>query len=309
MKYELTSQTTLSSAGSTLYRIRSLEDITRPDIKKGDFGGFVESEKNLSQHGGSWVATKAQVYGDARVCGDAVVYGSAQVYDKAWVGGNAQVFGEAKVYGNASITGDAKVYGGAQVYGDARVLDYAKLSGVAVVYGSAKVAGSALIKSRSDIVWFSGVGTDYGTLTVYPSQEPGVYLATRGCFLGTTKDFLTKSNRVHEERIKNQYSKLIEVALDILKNSKVESVKAETLDPTLLFMPQPPGQSLPGMEVVNHNPVIKRVPFDYSKSNWAHAALNEVCMLLNIGEVANAHLFLREILANAPIESEPTVHQ
>ena len=60
---------------------------------------------------------------------------------------------------------------------------------------------------------------------------------------------------------------------------------------------------------MNHNPVIKRVPFDYSKSNWAHAALNEVCMLLNIGEVANAHLFLREILANAPIESEPTVHE
>ena len=34
------------------------------NIKKGDFGGYVESEKNLSHEGNCWVYDGAKVYGD-----------------------------------------------------------------------------------------------------------------------------------------------------------------------------------------------------------------------------------------------------
>ena len=40
-------------------------------IKKGNIGGLVESEKNLSHYGDAWVYVDAWVSGDAQVSGDA----------------------------------------------------------------------------------------------------------------------------------------------------------------------------------------------------------------------------------------------
>lgn len=76
-KYELTEET-IQVYGKNLYKIRALKDIGE-NVKKGDLGGFVESEDNLSQEGNCWVSGNAEVYGDARVFGDAWVSGNAEV--------------------------------------------------------------------------------------------------------------------------------------------------------------------------------------------------------------------------------------
>ena len=84
-------------------------------------------------------------------------------------------------------------------------------SGNAWVYGNARVSGDALVSGNDDLVWFSNVGTEQGTLTVYKSKDDSL-LATRGCFNGTVDEFLAKSAKVHDERIKREYRLLIEVA-------------------------------------------------------------------------------------------------
>ena len=70
-KYELTSETTQTINGETLYRIKALRDFG--DVKAGDLGGWVESESNLDHVGDCWVFDNAWVFGDARVCGEARV--------------------------------------------------------------------------------------------------------------------------------------------------------------------------------------------------------------------------------------------
>ena len=100
---------------------------------------------------------------------------------------------------NLAHSGNAWVYGNAQVYGDARV-SY-----------NARVYGNARVYSKKDLVWFSNVGTEYGTLTVFKTKE-GKLFASRGCFKGTVDKFLAKSAEVHDERIKREYRLLIEVA-------------------------------------------------------------------------------------------------
>ena len=65
-KYILTSET-IEVGALTLHRVVALKDFA--DVKTGDFGGFVESEGNLSHDGDCWV------YGEARVDGNAYVYG------------------------------------------------------------------------------------------------------------------------------------------------------------------------------------------------------------------------------------------
>ena len=54
-----------------LFRIKALRDFG--NVKKGDFGGWVERENNLSQNGEAWVSGKACVSGKARVYGEARV--------------------------------------------------------------------------------------------------------------------------------------------------------------------------------------------------------------------------------------------
>lgn len=65
MKYEFTGEVKIEF-GVKLHRIRALVAIAAIGVAAGDLGGWIESEKNLSQ-----------VYGDARVSGDAQVYGNA----------------------------------------------------------------------------------------------------------------------------------------------------------------------------------------------------------------------------------------
>ena len=93
-KYELTSETKVIN-GIELHRIKALKSFG--SIKKGELGGWIESEKNLSKDGDAWVYDNAKVYDNARVGGDATV------------GENATVGGDATVSGNAKVSGDAKV--------------------------------------------------------------------------------------------------------------------------------------------------------------------------------------------------------
>jgi len=81
-KYKLSDET-IQHEGKTLYRIIALRDLRDLSgfgrVKKGDAGGFVESEKNLSQEGNCWIYDNALVFEDDRVSEDSIVYGYAEV--------------------------------------------------------------------------------------------------------------------------------------------------------------------------------------------------------------------------------------
>jgi len=134
-KYEITNETHPNN--SSLKRIKSLKYFN--GIQKGDLGGFVEKESNLSHEGDCWV------FGDAKVCGDAKVFGNAVVSGNARVFGDAKVCGDAKVFGNAVVSGDANVFGNARVFGNAEVFENAKVCGDAKVFGNAVVSGNARV--------------------------------------------------------------------------------------------------------------------------------------------------------------------
>jgi len=123
-KYVLTKEKRVVS-GVTLFRIKALTSFG--NVKKGDLGGWIEKEDNLSQSNNAWVS------GNARVSGNTWVFGNAQIFDNIRVFGNAQIFGNARVFGNAQIFGNARVSGNAQIFGNARV------SGNTWVFGNAWV--------------------------------------------------------------------------------------------------------------------------------------------------------------------------
>lgn len=79
MKYKLTNESMINAAGKKLFRIKALVDIEEYGVKKGDLGGWIEKEDNLSQSGNAWIFGEAKVSGDAEVSGSAKVSGSAEV--------------------------------------------------------------------------------------------------------------------------------------------------------------------------------------------------------------------------------------
>lgn len=80
-KYRLLENEAIEVNGKTLYRIEALRAFS--NVKKGDKGGFVESEKNLSHKGNCWIYDDAKAYDNARICGNAEVYGNIIVWGDA----------------------------------------------------------------------------------------------------------------------------------------------------------------------------------------------------------------------------------
>ena len=81
MKYEILKDRFIKMEERKLYRIRALKD--GEHFTKGEIGGYVESEENLSQDGECWVGDEAKVFGNARVFHDALILGRAEVFESA----------------------------------------------------------------------------------------------------------------------------------------------------------------------------------------------------------------------------------
>lgn len=89
-KYEL-----LERGENGLRRIRALRDIPRFGVKAEDIGGYVDSEKNLSQDGDCWVCDNARVCDNALVCSGARVQ---QGQDLLCVVGLGSAYGTTTFY-------------------------------------------------------------------------------------------------------------------------------------------------------------------------------------------------------------------
>ena len=133
-KYELTEET-LAVDGHVLHRIKALLDFG--NVKKGDIGGWIESEYNLLHD------------------------------DDCWVYGNAKVYGDAEVYGNAEVLGNAKVYGDAIVEKES---DY-------IVFKNWWSSGRYFTWTRSNDRWtvgcFYGTGEELIKKAYADSEEKG----------------------------------------------------------------------------------------------------------------------------------------
>ena len=117
-KYELLKDS-IKIHGCTLYRIRAIKDIFNSEgmliAEKGDLGGYVQSEKNLSHNGGCWIfgsdlfGEYAMAYGNSSVLDDAKLMDRSIIHGKAVISGTARAIRDANIAGDAVISGNALV--------------------------------------------------------------------------------------------------------------------------------------------------------------------------------------------------------
>lgn len=130
----------LGGLGKRLVRIKALKDIPLLGVKAGDYGGWVESFRNLSQRGNCWIAENAMVYDYGSVAKDALVSGNARVYGNALVTDTALVTDNAKAFGGAIVGDSAALYDYATIY------ERVKVSGEAVLSGTFAACGDTEFK-------------------------------------------------------------------------------------------------------------------------------------------------------------------
>ena len=143
--------------GQTVYRIRALKDFGI--VKKGELGGYIAKESNLSFKEGSvaWVAKEAVIMDDASVLNHAhvtdhaIVAGTTTVKDCAIVGGSAEINGNCFIMKEAVVTGAAKLNGKVVVTDTAIVMEDVSLNGMIRVYGEAILSGDTEIEGNADI--------------------------------------------------------------------------------------------------------------------------------------------------------------
>ena len=210
-KYKLTEET-INVNGKTLYRIKSLKDFG--NVKKGDKGGFVEKEENLSQSGDCWVYDNAKVYNNAKVFDYADIYGNAEVFGNAIVSGNARVYGNAKVYHYAMVYDDAEVCDNAIISGNAEVYHNAAVYGNARVFGNAEICGKAEIANDLDYIVFKNWWSSGRYFTWTRSNN----MWKVGCFYGTSNELIEKAYRDSNESGK-EYERVVKYVESMLKDN------------------------------------------------------------------------------------------
>ena len=206
MKYEL-----IPSDMEGFYRVKALRDFN--DVKKGDIGGYVESENNLSQLGYCWIYDNAVVRDNAKiynnavirdyatVCHDARIWGDSKILNYCQIYGNVEVCGDAvvcdcaNVYHNARVFGNAIIRDNAVVRGDARIFDYVIVCDNAVVRGNAIICGDAIISSDKDYIVFKNWWSSGRYFTWTRSNN----MWKVGCFYGTGDELIAKAYKDSEE--------------------------------------------------------------------------------------------------------------
>ena len=215
-KYEL-----IHSDKEGLYRIKALKDFN--DVKKGDIGGYIEGEKNLSQYGDCWIYSDAIVRDNAQVCGNASVWGKAVVMDNARVFDNAFVWGYARIYDNVIVRDNAEVYDKAEVCDNAVIQDNANVCGEARIYDNVVVMGNAVVNGYTEVDGDAIISSDRDYIVFKNWWSSGRYFTwTRsndkwkvGCFYGTGEELITKAYKDSEEKGR-EYEKIVKYVESIL---------------------------------------------------------------------------------------------
>lgn len=149
MKYKLLEDDFIFVKQQKLYRIKAIRDIENKykTISKGELGGYIQFESNLSQENTCWVDHDATVMGNAVVKDDAMVSGNSIVCGNAIIEHLAYIQEKSTIKDFAVIMDFASVCG-ATVGDKAIIRERVRIDGTINITGTSIIEGRTLIKGQ-----------------------------------------------------------------------------------------------------------------------------------------------------------------
>ena len=134
-KYEILmdKENTIEFNGRTLHRIKALKDFG--NVKKGEVGGYVQNENNLSHKGNCWIYNNAKAMDNSRVYDNSVMCDNSEMYDDSRMYDDSVIYSNSKMYGNSIMYGNSKMYDYSKMYGNSEMHNASELKGNEKLYG------------------------------------------------------------------------------------------------------------------------------------------------------------------------------
>lgn len=100
-----------------LWRIQACKDFS--DVKKGDFGGLIQKEDNLSHYNNCWIYDNSMVFDSSQV------YHNAKILQQSIISNNSLVFNNSVIRDNSIIKNNSQILGNSII--SKQIIDYQKI--------------------------------------------------------------------------------------------------------------------------------------------------------------------------------------
>jgi len=108
------------------FRIKALKSFG--SVEKGDIGGYVTSEKNLSQDGNCWVFDKAEMHNKSRLFDDAKMYDESKMYNESKMLNFAEMYDNAEMHNESEMHNNSRMCKNAALFDNAKMYDCTEIS-------------------------------------------------------------------------------------------------------------------------------------------------------------------------------------
>ena len=196
-KYKLLEDETIEYNGRTLHRIQALKDFG--NVKKGQKGGYIQSERNLSHEGNCWIHDDAMAMDDSKVLDNAMIFDNALMFDHATMYDNSSMFDKTSMYYCTTMYDDASMHNHASMHDHASMRDNASMRDFSSMHWNSSMRDNASMR-------------DYATMRGHSSMHDDTSM--RDC--ATMRDNTSMHNyasmhdhaTMHDESEMRDYSKM-----------------------------------------------------------------------------------------------------
>ena len=188
-KYKLTN-ISMRYEGRTLYRIRALKDFL--NVEKGDLGGWVSSEDNLSQEGDCWIYDEAKcmdnarmydnskmhdnskIFGNCRMYDDSEMYDSSEMHDHSEMYDSSEMHDYSRMFDDSKMYGNSKMYDHSMMYDHSKMNDHSEMNDYSIMYNNSEMHGYSKMRDNSRMYNNSKIydcSIMHGNSTMYEDSE------------------------------------------------------------------------------------------------------------------------------------------
>ena len=190
-KYALGDRTMQLTDGTILHRIQALKtfwDVLGNIVAKGDFGGWVQSEDNLSHEGRSWIHNEARAYGKSRVLDDATLHDRAEISDQVVISDTSAMYDYSSAMDSARISGDTRMMDFASIQDTAQIknaiaFENSRIFSNAIVtggriFGKAVIGRNGTVAKTGDYICLFPIDDEFIDHITFYKTEKGVSVMT-----------------------------------------------------------------------------------------------------------------------------------
>ena len=194
-KYEILidKEHTINYYGRILHRIRALKDFY--GVKKGDVGGFVQTEDNLSQYGNCWIYDDAICMDNARVCNSAKMYNRSCMYNNSKMLDNSIMYDYSRMYDNTMMYDNSKMFDNSIMFDNSRMFDNSMVYDNSIMLDNSEMFGNSILKNNDKL--YGKINKPFKKIFQHQCEkrlliailtEENEILYSIGCQVGITKE-------------------------------------------------------------------------------------------------------------------------